>query len=86
LTESVKVNPVFLDRILNSPIGNVVLDEISQVIHTASRRPDRQALRSALVLSASRDREITLIETIQNYPTVMEVEGERLESAFRSAD
>jgi len=49
---------------------NVVLDEISQVIHTASRRPDRQALRSALVLS-SRDREITLIETIQNYPTAV---------------
>jgi len=51
------------------------------VIHTASRRPDRQALRP-LVLPLCR--EITLIETIQNYPTaVMEVEGERLESAFR---
>lgn len=84
MTEPVKVNPVLLNRVLNSPIANVVLDEISQVIHTPSRRADKLALRSALVLSASRDREITLIETIQNYPTaVVEVEGERLESAFR---
>ena len=84
LTEPVKVNPVLLDRVLNSPIGNVVLDEISQVIHTRSRRADRQALRAALVLSASRDREVTLIEILQNYPTSeVEVEGERLVSALR---
>lgn len=84
LTEPVKVNLVFLERVLNSPIGSVVLDEVSKVIHTSSRRADRQALRSALVLSASRDGEITLIEIIQKYPTaVLEVEGERLESAFR---
>lgn len=84
LTEPVKVNPVFLERVLNSPVGNVVLDQVSQVVHTPSDRANRQALRSALVLSASRDGEITLIETIQNYPTPeVEVEGDRLESAYR---
>lgn len=30
LTEPAKVDPVFLDRVLNSRIGNVVLDEIVQ--------------------------------------------------------
>ena len=84
LTQPVKVNFLFLDRVLNSPVGNVVLDEVSQVIHTRSRRADRQALRAALVLSARRDNEITLIEIIQNYPTPeVEVEGERLVSALR---
>lgn len=84
LTEPVKVNPVFLDRVLNSRIGNVILDQVSQVIHTPSGRADRQALRAALVLSASRDGEITLVEIIQNYPTPeVEVEGDRLETAFR---
>lgn len=84
LIEPVKVNPVFLDRVLNSRIGNVILDEVSQVIHTPSGRADRQALRAALVLSASRDGEIMLVEIIQNYPTPeVKVEGERLESAFR---
>jgi hypothetical protein len=84
LSQPVSVNPVFLDRVLNSPVGNVVLDEVSQVVHTPSRRTDRQALRSALVLSARDDNNITLIETIQNYPTSqVQVEGDRLESAYR---
>lgn len=84
LTEPVKVNLVLLDRVLNSPVGNVVLDQVSQVVHTPSRRADRQALRSALILSASSDSNISLIETIQNYPTSeVEVEGDRLEAAYR---
>ena len=84
LTEPVEVNPIFLDRILNSVVGNVVLDEVSQIVHTPSGRADRQALRAALVLSASRDRQITLIETLRNYPTQeIEVEGDRLERAYR---
>lgn len=82
LTQPVQVNPVFLDRVLNSPVGNFIVDQVSQVVHTPSRRADRQALRAALVLSATRDNNITLIETIQNYPTPeVELEGERLESA-----
>lgn len=84
LTEPVKVNLVLLDRVLNSPVGNVVLDQVSQVVHTPSRRADRQALRSALILSASSDSNISLIETIENYPTSeLEVEGDRLEAAYR---
>ncbi len=84
LTESVKVNPVFLDRVLNSQIGNVILDQISQVIYTPSRKADRQALRAALVLSASQDGQLSLIEIIENYPTnEVEVDGDRLESAYR---
>jgi Alpha/beta hydrolase of unknown function (DUF1400) len=85
LTEPVKVNVVILDRVLNSPVGNVILDQLSQVIHTPSRQADRQALRSALVLSASKDGQITLLEVIQNYPTSeVEVDGDRLESAYNT--
>lgn len=84
LTEPVKFNSVLLDRLLNNQIGNVVLDEISQVVHTPFGQADREALRSALVLSASSDNNITLIEAIQNYPTaVVQVEGDQLESAYR---
>ncbi|BAY44388.1 hypothetical protein SAMD00079811_19870 [Scytonema sp. HK-05] len=37
-----------------------------------------------LVLSANVDKEMTLIEIMQNYPTsAVEVDGERLESAYR---
>lgn len=93
LTQPVKVNPVLLDRLLNNRIGNVLLDEISQAIHTPSGQADRQALRSALIISASgdtkgialrADRQITLVEMLQNYPTAdVEIEGDRLENTYR---
>lgn len=84
LSEPVKVNPVILDKVLNSPVGNAILDQLSQVIHTPSQKANRQALRSALVLSANVDKQMTLIEIMQNYPTSeVEVDGERLESAYR---
>ncbi len=84
LTTPVKVNPVLLDRVLNNPAGNLILDEISQTIHTRSRRADRQALRSALILSANRDHSLSLIEVLQNYPTAdVQIEGDRLEDTYR---
>ncbi|MDZ8087734.1 MAG: alpha/beta hydrolase [Nostoc sp. DedQUE12b] len=84
LTKPVKVNLVFLDRVLNSQIGNIILAQISQVISTPSQRANRQALRAALVLSASQDRQVSLIEIIKNYPTnEVEVDGDRLERAYR---
>lgn len=84
LSQPVKVDPVILDRVLNSPVGNAILDQLSQVIHTPSQKANRQALRSALVLSANVDKQMTLVEIMQNYPTsAVEVDGERLESAYR---
>lgn len=84
LNQEVKVSPLLLDRSLNNPIGEVLIDQVNQVVHTPSGRADRQALRSALVLSAARDNRITLIETIQNYPTSeVEVEGDRLVQVLR---
>ncbi len=84
LTEPVKVNSVILDKVLNSRIGNVILDQLTQVIHMPSGKADRQALRAALVISASKDRQISLIEVIENYPTAeVEVEGDHLENAYR---
>ncbi|MEH1928162.1 MAG: alpha/beta hydrolase [Nostoc sp.] len=48
---------------------------MSQVIYIPSQRADRQALRAALLLSASQDRQVSLIEIIKNYP-INEVEVE----------
>lgn len=84
LTYPVGVDVVFLDRVLNSPVGNLILNQFSEVIHTPSRRANPQALRAALVTSASRDNAITLMEIIQNYPTSqVEVNGDRLEGVYR---
>ncbi len=83
LNQEVEVNQVFLDRALNSPLGNVAVDEVSKSIHTRSRRGDRQAMRAALVLSAEGDNRIQLIEVIENYPTeAVYVEGDRLMESY----
>ncbi|WP_228059699.1 alpha/beta hydrolase [Plectonema radiosum] len=69
LNRQVNVDTVTLDRTLNSKIGEFLLDQISQTIHTSSNQANRQALRSAIVLSSSEDNQVSLIEIIQNYPT-----------------
>lgn len=69
LTREVNVSAALLSGALSNPAGDAVLDRASKAIHTRSRRGDRQALRGALVVSASDDEQITPIELIQNYPT-----------------
>lgn len=83
LTQSVNVNPALLSRVLNSPAGDLILDQLGQVVSTDSNRANRQALRSALVLSATRDGQISLIELIENYPsTEIQVNAKGLADAF----
>jgi len=84
LVKPIGVNRRLLDRVLNSRPGEILLDQVGQVIHPPSNQANRQALRSALVLSATPDNQITLIEVLQNYPTSeVEVEGDRLEDTYR---
>ena len=79
LTQEVKVNGVILSRMLNNPVGETMLDQVSQVVHTPTNRASRESLRSALVSSALPDGQVTLIETLENYPTSeVHVEGDRL--------
>jgi hypothetical protein len=83
LIRPVKVSPKFLDQALNSKVGEIILDEVGQVIRTPSGNENREALRSALLLSASNDNEITLLETMQNYPNPeINVEGDRLVEVY----
>ena len=80
-----KIDIVLLDRILNSPIGNIILDRISQIIRTPSNQTNRAALRAALILSAKEDNSISLMEAIENYPTrEMLIDGDRLVRAYRN--
>ena len=83
LNAPISVDVVFLDNVLHSPIGTKVLDRVAEIIHTPSSGADRQALRGALLISASDDGTMTLLEIMQNYPTQdVEVEGARLIEAY----
>ncbi|OLP17556.1 hypothetical protein BST81_14605 [Leptolyngbya sp. 'hensonii'] len=83
LTQEVKVNPLLLDNILNNPVGEALLDRIGRVVHTPARKADRQAIRSAITLSALPDGRVSLLEIIQKYPTAdVQVEGDQLVEAY----
>ncbi|WP_017300206.1 alpha/beta hydrolase [Nodosilinea nodulosa] len=82
LTDPLPADPIILDRALNTGPGEWVLDYLGDSIHTSAGVADRQALRSALVLSASDDKQITLLEVLQNYPTEEVVlEGDNIQDA-----
>lgn len=83
LTRELSADPVVLDRALNSWPGEWVLDQLGSAIHPVSGSASRQALRSALVLSAADDNRLTLLEVLENYPTPEVVlEGEKIQSAY----
>lgn len=83
LIRPLPADPVILDRSLNSRPGEWVLDYLGESIHTSTDQANRPALRSALVLSASGDRQITLLEVLQNYPTEEVVlEGDNIQAAY----
>lgn len=83
LTQEITIDPVLLDRGLNSPIGNILLDQIGNAIHTPENVANRQAIRATLILSASGDKKISLLEVIQKYPTPeLYLEGDRLLNAY----
>lgn len=84
LTQPVRVNPVLLDRVLNSSLGNTALDQLGEAIQTPKGGAERQALRAALTLSASKDGTFSILEILQNYPTQEVVlDGDRVEGAYR---
>lgn len=68
-TQEIRLNLRFLDRTLNSLPGEYALFQAGTVIHTPSRRANIQAMRAALVLSASDDNYVSLLEILENYPT-----------------
>ena len=86
LTQEVEVSVEFLDRWLNSFLGEYALVQVGQVVHTRSRRANIQALRSALVQSAQPDGRVSLLEFLQYYPLPqIYVNGVRLARYARTA-
>jgi hypothetical protein len=84
LTRQVSVDPVLLDRVLNSSLGNKVLDQVGQAVQPPKGGAERQALRAALTLSASGDGKFSILEILQKYPTQeVLVDGDRVEATYR---
>ncbi|OUC14233.1 MAG: hypothetical protein B0A82_13185 [Alkalinema sp. CACIAM 70d] len=84
LTDTVKLDKKLADRVLNSPIGDRLLDELSTAIYNPAGVADRQALRAALTLSAQDDGKLSVLEVLEKYPTqeVM-IDGDRIAEVYQ---
>jgi hypothetical protein len=69
LTTEVDIDVLFIDRRLNGLLGEYLLFQVGQVIHTPSEDANIQAIRSALIFSAVDDGRISLLEFLRNYPS-----------------
>ncbi|PSB20235.1 hypothetical protein C7B76_06420 [filamentous cyanobacterium CCP2] len=79
LSQEVTVNAQFLDRMLNSVLGEYLLYEVGQIIQTPSGKANIQALRSAIILSSIDDNRFSTLELLQHYPTQqIQINGVRL--------
>ncbi|MBD2103198.1 alpha/beta hydrolase [Leptolyngbya sp. FACHB-261] len=83
LNSGVAVQPRVLDQALNNPLGEAALGELSEGIRPAPNRPNPQALRAALVLSASQRQPFSLVDVIENYPTQeVYVDGRQIQRTY----
>ncbi|MEO1095093.1 MAG: alpha/beta hydrolase [Cyanobacteria bacterium J06638_28] len=62
-------NPFVLSQLLYTPIGELVLDRVGELIQTEGRQNGRQAIRSAIILAAADPEGLSLINLIRFYPT-----------------
>ena len=83
LKAPIKADPAFLNNLLSSWAGPILVNQIGEVVHPPVGELDQQALRSALSASIQQNGEVTLLGAIQNYPnTSVELEGDRLISVY----
>ncbi|MFN6463879.1 MAG: alpha/beta hydrolase [Nostoc sp. DedVER02] len=83
LKAPIKADAAFLNSLLSSWAGPILVNQIGEVVHPPAGELNQQALRSALSESIQQNGEVTLLGAIQNYPsTSVELEGDRLISVY----
>ncbi|WP_392530803.1 alpha/beta hydrolase [Nostoc sp. C117] len=84
LKAPIKADPAFLNNLLSSWAGPVLVNQIGEVVHPPAGQLDEQALRTALSTSIKQNGEVTLLGAIQNYPSnSVELEGDRLITVYQ---
>ncbi|MDZ8225739.1 MULTISPECIES: alpha/beta hydrolase [unclassified Nostoc] len=83
LKTPIKADTTFLNNLLSSWAGPVLVSQIGEVVHPPAGQLNQEALRSALSTSIQQNGEVTLLGAIQNYPdTSVELEGDRLIAVY----
>ncbi|MEB3274939.1 MAG: alpha/beta hydrolase [Prochlorothrix sp.] len=82
LGQEVAVSTVTLDRSLNSLPGEYALFQAGRILHGRSDTANIEALRSAAVLAASDDGQVSVMELLETYPLeTLYVDGAQLAQA-----
>lgn len=68
LNYPVAIETGLLDKALNNPAANLLLDELGKIIQTPDDSENQEALRQAMTASTKADNQLTVLEVIQNYP------------------
>nr|WP_258003847.1 alpha/beta hydrolase [Fischerella thermalis] len=79
-----KADPAFLNSLLSSWAGPILVSQIGEVVHPPEKELDEQGLRTALSASINQSGEVTLLGAIRNYPGAsVEIEGDRLIEVYQ---
>jgi hypothetical protein len=70
LTKPINISSGTVSTALNNPLGDRMLDELGRMIQTPENedKGNRDALRTAVIQSAAKDNQVSILEIIQNYP------------------
>ncbi|MBD2531881.1 alpha/beta hydrolase [Nostoc flagelliforme FACHB-838] len=83
LKAPIKADAAFLNSLLSSWAGPILVNQIGEVVHPPAGELNQQSLRDALSASIEKNGEVTLLGAIQNYPnTSVELEGDRLIAVY----
>lgn len=83
LTQEIPANLRLMDKSLNFILGELALYEIGQAIHTQTRLGNIEALRSSLILAASDNGKLSMLEIFQKYPARrLYIDARRLNKAY----
>lgn len=69
LQQEIAIDTVTASNMLNSFMGEYILDRASNIVNSGASRGNREALRGTLIASANDDSKISLLEVWRNYPT-----------------
>ena len=69
LQQEISLDTVSASDMLNSFVGEYILDRASNIVNSGASKGNREALRGTLIASAEDDSKISLLEVWRNYPT-----------------
>jgi predicted dienelactone hydrolase len=84
LSFSVDIDPVLLNRFLNSSFGDGILTEVGNVVQTSSGLNGKSSLRAAITLASFESNELTPLSVLQQLPTDLLIDFGDVESLYQA--